>query len=304
MLVFGEWVRRKRKERNYTLEVLAEKVGVDAATISRLENQMSDVTLRTASRICIGLGLHLSAFAREWYKKTTAANREIYRPYVWETLYPGYDPATINSSEISNFLHLYLEDTSNTKELLLNSLNRAAQRTHKKGSDSNSTFTLVDIERFLEPSTLYHFELKYPPSELGDTVKYIYWNGGTITQSDYEIYIRSVRGIASKNRVLNRKSKGLLDRLQIGFDDRVQMLDLIYLDDRLGEDVLGVYWSMVNFGQLPPLGYFDKAHGLLMTPTLAAIVKLLVTIDRWLRHFDNEYQEWLDELRKKIGTTK
>jgi len=56
----GERVRALRRERGWTLEVLAERSGVSRAMISKLERGEKNPTLVVAARVAEGLGVSLS----------------------------------------------------------------------------------------------------------------------------------------------------------------------------------------------------------------------------------------------------
>ena len=52
----GKFIAHKRKEKNFTQEQLAEKIGTKKTYISRLENGKADIQLNTLFRIFEGLG--------------------------------------------------------------------------------------------------------------------------------------------------------------------------------------------------------------------------------------------------------
>jgi transcriptional regulator with XRE-family HTH domain len=56
----GERVRALRRERGWTLEVLAERSGVSRAMISKLERGEKNPTLVVAAKVAEGLGMNLS----------------------------------------------------------------------------------------------------------------------------------------------------------------------------------------------------------------------------------------------------
>src|SRR5579863_5396562 len=49
---FGRWVRAQRERREMDVRAFARLTGVDASTISRIEQARSQVTLWTAVRMC------------------------------------------------------------------------------------------------------------------------------------------------------------------------------------------------------------------------------------------------------------
>ena len=55
----GERVRALRRERGWTLELLAERSGVSRAMISKLERGEKNPTLVVAARVAEGLGVSL-----------------------------------------------------------------------------------------------------------------------------------------------------------------------------------------------------------------------------------------------------
>ena len=60
LLELGETVKRLRKERNMTQEVLAKKAGISRATLSKLENgQIAQISVVTLNDILNHLGYEL-----------------------------------------------------------------------------------------------------------------------------------------------------------------------------------------------------------------------------------------------------
>jgi len=58
----GKKIRKFRKERGYTQEILAEKSDINAKYLGRIERSESSVSLVTLSKICKALGTSLSQF--------------------------------------------------------------------------------------------------------------------------------------------------------------------------------------------------------------------------------------------------
>src|SRR5258708_37666916 len=56
---FGTWVQNIRKERGLDIREMAQITGVDASTISRIENSRTEATLYSSFRICRGLKIPL-----------------------------------------------------------------------------------------------------------------------------------------------------------------------------------------------------------------------------------------------------
>src|SRR5260221_14686408 len=68
---FGEWIRMLRKQHNYDIRTLAQQSGVEASTISRVENERTQVTLLIAIRLCEGLGVTVSDMLTEVFGVAT-----------------------------------------------------------------------------------------------------------------------------------------------------------------------------------------------------------------------------------------
>jgi len=56
----GFQIREARIKQNLTQEQLAEKIGINKSTISKVENDVRDVRVSTLQKILKGLGCHLS----------------------------------------------------------------------------------------------------------------------------------------------------------------------------------------------------------------------------------------------------
>lgn len=54
--IIGDRIKRARKEKNITQEVLSEKMGVSIAFLSRIERGTSQINLKRLSQICNILG--------------------------------------------------------------------------------------------------------------------------------------------------------------------------------------------------------------------------------------------------------
>ena len=73
----GERVRALRRERGWTLEILAERSGVSRAMISKLERGEKNPTLVVAAKVAEGLGVSLSQFVGiEMKRKVVMVPRE------------------------------------------------------------------------------------------------------------------------------------------------------------------------------------------------------------------------------------
>jgi transcriptional regulator with XRE-family HTH domain len=55
-LAFNRWFTAQRKERNLTILETSGLAGVSDATLSRIENNLSSITVRTAKKNCCRYG--------------------------------------------------------------------------------------------------------------------------------------------------------------------------------------------------------------------------------------------------------
>jgi transcriptional regulator with XRE-family HTH domain len=276
---------------------LAEQARVDNSTISRIENQRSQATLHTAATICLGLRVHLTDFAKEWIGESYGTDSDAYRAYEVRTPYEYGDETTINAGDILRFLQLIATYPERATNLIVSWLNRAEQG---QAILESTEFYQSDVKKLQQDSRFYSFELKYPPRGIGigDRVLGVYRLGGAISQTDIATYILYVRAEAKRNDLSDRGSRELLERLQAGFADRVKLMDVIELDVRLGSEVLGMYWRMLNLKWRRPRGdLFSTRYGIHITHSMARLVKVLVLVDYWRRYEDFHYDEWLEQLR-------
>ena len=75
--VFGKHVRSLRRARGMTQEVLAERSGLSADTIRRLEHGSFSPSLETLRKLCAGLNLRLSSMFEAFELGTRDETREL-----------------------------------------------------------------------------------------------------------------------------------------------------------------------------------------------------------------------------------
>src|SRR5690606_7624100 len=74
---FGKHVRSLRRARGMTQEVLAERSGLSADTIRRLEHGSFSPSLETLRKLCLGLDLRLSSMFEAFELGTRDETREL-----------------------------------------------------------------------------------------------------------------------------------------------------------------------------------------------------------------------------------
>lgn len=74
---FGRHVRSLRRARGLTQEVLAERSGLSADTIRRLEHGAFSPSLETLRKLCVGLDLNLSTLFEGFELGTRNEGREL-----------------------------------------------------------------------------------------------------------------------------------------------------------------------------------------------------------------------------------
>lgn len=63
---FGKFIRARRSALGLDLRTCAARCSIEVMTLSRIENERTQLTLRTAIQVCQGLEVSLAALLDEW----------------------------------------------------------------------------------------------------------------------------------------------------------------------------------------------------------------------------------------------
>lgn len=289
---FGEWIRMLRKQHNYDIRTLAEQSGVEASTISRVENERTQVTLLIAIRLCEGLGVSVSDVLTEVYGvEPIKSAREGT---------PGSGAAP-TEDDVEQFLSYYRGHAKEARNWLIdllnkvNGMNGSAGRTLRPGS--SRFFVPADIQKLLFDSTLYRFEIQYPSVLTTDHILAIYEQGSMLTLTDIAEYTKKLR--REKQVTLAKLEQGakisqnMLSRLESPFIEQIKLADVVMFDELLeqGGTLLKMYWSVYSFYQRLVRRSADIAD---LEMKLASI---FVVICRWLQFLSPQDDSWMEHVR-------
>jgi transcriptional regulator with XRE-family HTH domain len=279
---FGQWIRSVRKQQKLDIRTLAVRTGVEASTISRVENTRTQVTLGTAIRICEGLGMTATDLLLAVRGKRLVPLEEMNTP--------TEDPIpTLHTIEM--FLNSFRANPEAGYLLLSNLLNKVV---FLKEEDSYP-FLPEGVRSLLFHSPIYQFEIQYPPDIEAEDILTIYKRGGVLTLVDIGTYVKKIR--REKQVTLAyledtaKVSSSVLSRLETGLMEQVKLADILRLDDQLEQDgkLLAMYWRVHHLNMLllrQSLASADRTEFLSLPKSEleGKLLSVFITLHRWLQH--------------------
>ena len=320
-LTFGRWIRERREQLGLTLQVLVKRSGVGMATISRIENEHSQVMLSTAVRLCEALGATAKdlVFAMQGRKDL---------PGLEQVRSAMYGKNVLTPEDIRAFLRFSTQKPQKGRDLLARLLPKifdhpdTSERYYITGQlenharedikiDSNTDRLLATL--LIIGSSIYQFSLNYPHSMNAETTLKIYNQGGMLIPMDVETYIQK---ISSKipGAKLDDHLESVLSRISTATVERIKLVDVLLLDEKLGKDgeILGMYWSLSKYfdqilHHMPPAqgdwDFLEVISGEQIRED-TKLASLLITTSRWFQYSNWEETSWLDNLRLAVDTSR
>lgn len=291
----ADWVKSLRHQSKLNVWNFAQKIGVDAGTVSRLENGRTQVLLDTIVRLCKGAGVSPEEFIKRFLKSEPS-------PLLTKAEVSSDGGPLLTIQDIEYFLEWFRHDPKEGARWMMNSLNKILDTLNREGNDilvKNPPFTEQNIEHLLITSPAYKFEFQYPSEIDNKTILRIYSLGGVLTPIDVGTFLRNLRSerrvILSEMSKTVGRSKSLLSNVEIGAIERIKLLDVLLMDDFYQQDgkVFTLFWRASEFNNR--ITQSDR-----WTERETKIGSLLVTIARWLQFLDWDDQSWISELRKKV----
>lgn len=283
---FGEWIRRSRKAQKLDLRALAGKTGVEAGTISRVENARTQVTLSTAIRICEGLGVTGFDLLEAVRGKHVPSQEESSSVR---------DKAIPTMEDIEAFLVSLQSDPPAGYHTLSRLLNKVITLRGREAEtaqrESSHVFHPEEIHCLLFHSPVYQFEVHYPPNMRTEDILIIYKRGGALTLADIGMYIKKIR--REKQMTLAhlegtaKVSISVLSRLETGLLEQVKLADILNLDEQLEQDgkLLLMYWRAYRLNDL--VSHSGGATTGFSSPTAVEQyekqVFVFIVLHRWLQ---------------------
>lgn len=237
-LEFGTLIQNIRKQKGFEVRALAELVGVDASTISRIENLHTQPTVYTAFRICDGLGISLSDLVYRLVGKHLLPNNP--------TLFPIDTMFVVNLQEIDEVVREFKEQRQWFLHKMKNIINSLLDEYYIQGHEylhKTPPYDISEIERyFLAPPFSEEYNLRYPAIS-GDYILQIYAQGGAIIPNDIEMYSKKKR---TKSYLLPTSSV-----------EKIKLPEILRFFNRKSEgmsneNIAGMIWEACKF-----LAWFD-----------------------------------------------
>jgi len=241
---FGQLLQKTRKEQKLDIQTLAKQTGVDASTISRIENGRTQPTLSTTIRICEGLGITMPEILLALQGRQMAS---------FEPMQAPEGEAVPKASDVEAVIEYFRKDWQRGCTWLAHLLNKIVQvgdsplRMNERSRAQS--FVAEDINNLLFDSSVYWFELRYPSEIEPDNILEIYRQDGALIMADIGAYLKKVRRerqvtLANLEDSISF-SDSALSRLETGSIERFKLMDILRLDEQLGQEgkVLALLWQ-------------------------------------------------------------
>lgn len=296
-----------------TLAALMQHSGVDAGTISYLENNHTEPTIQSTVLLASALNVTLP----QLYSTLTERNPpSMLQPALMLEHHPDRRDV-LNAHDLEAFCALVVQDPSAAYSILASLIYLATDL-----ASGTTTATQIakfphprelasaDIHWFFTPSPVYWVDLRYPPIA-AELLLDIYRQQGVFLFADAGAYIRERRqqreqSIARLSAEFEM-SASTLNRFEIGSTENIKLADIVALDNKLSQhgEILGMYWAATSF-YLALTGYSDQLDLDLdvdlrrASPNAMHLVTSFVKLCRWLEHLLEDYA-WLQELRARMA---
>lgn len=306
---FGEWIRQLRAEKNLDLQALAKKAGLNASSISRIENQALNPTIETTVQLLQAL----NAAPLDLYLVLNDKNRD--------SLARVKQRPLINNAptreDVIAFEKFTEEYSKYALVFLAKWLNKVYEiyRPHRN-IWGDGFFRAEDIEKLLHNSPIYIAEVDYPIEIKTEAIREIYRQEGVIVRQDAYIYLQHKRNLRHSPSPSPRISVPLLNKLryplQYSSFQRVKLLDLLFLDKFYKEEgaLFTIYLRAIEFEFMvnprqhiwrsQPAEYRHRLANWRSVQKFKAGYNLLM-LHRWMKYLEIDAPNWLQNLRNKMA---
>ncbi len=288
MIEFGHWIRSARKEYQLDIRALAELSGVEASTISRVENARTQVTLLIAIRLCEALGKDVSDVLTIVRGKPTIkdTDKRMNEANAVPTLY-----------DVEQFLSYFQGNKEESKIWLSNLLNKVISTNPTTRGNLSRFFVPEDIQKLLFESPVYRFEIQYPQAITARDILALYRNGAILTLADISEYCKKLR--REKQLTLTRLEKSvkltqsILSRLESTMIEQIKLTDVLMLDEQLEQEgiLFSMYWSVYSFYNHLVRRYEDTAEQIMK------LTSIFILTCRWLQFMNPQDVTWIGNVR-------
>lgn len=282
---FGEWVRDLRKAQKLDIRTLARQIGVEASTISRVENTRTQVTLNTAIRICEGLGV----------TGIDLLNAVQGKHILYQEKNGPADKAIPTIEDVETFLLSLQANPSSGYQILSDLLNKVISPsdvdTEVLPKNYPGNFNPEDLHRLLFLSPIYQLEVQYPSDIRSENILSIYEQNGALTLIDIGMYLKKLRRekqvtLASLESTA-KISTNVLSRLETGSLEQIRLADILNIDEQLEQEgiLLLMYWRAYRLNDLLSRFGTRKAdqRSSLTPEQYEKLAYAFITLHRWLQ---------------------
>lgn len=277
-------VRRRRHARSMTTVELGEQASVDGTTVSRLENEKSQVTLDVAAKVSRALGIRLQDLR-------VSATAGFADATVGRSARSG-----VSSSDVDLLLTLYRQDPMAVEELFVRWLGTILDRVALSKRDSPPTATLQEQLRLIQADhEVLNYDIRYPRGRELSLLTEGYRLGGVLSQEDFSLLLSVIQSQSAYLDDLDRQGRDTLIRLQANMWDRVRMIDVERIGDILHLDLLGMYWSTLGLGDRLPGERTDRE-----VHQRGRVISMFVLLTGWLEETAGASEDWLSEVRRDL----
>ncbi len=303
---FGTWVQAQRERREMDVRAFARLTGVDASTISRVEQARSQVTVWTAVRMCERLNMTPADLLGALRGK---------RPPFAVRQQAGQAVDVVTVGDLEAFLRYMRRRWQEGCAWLTSLLNQVAAREDDGRASHGSAVPLIvpeDIEKLLQDSHLYQFRVQYPVAITAEDLWDIYLRGGALTLVDMGAYLKQARRARrvtlSDLEESGKVSASVLSRLETGSLERVKLIDVLTLDEQLGQEgkLMAMYWractliEAVTRVHQRDLQIEAEAPGEgLRLEQEWRLIEVFTTICRWLACLEPHDHAWMSAFRQR-----
>jgi transcriptional regulator with XRE-family HTH domain len=303
---FGRWVRAQRERREMDVRAFARLTGVDASTISRIEQARSQVTLWTAVRMCERLNMTpADLLGALWGKRPPFAVRQK----------EGQEGDIVTVEDLEAFLRYMRRRWQEGCAWLTSLLNQVAAREDDGRASHGGSAPLIvpeDIEKLLQDSHLYQFKVQYPAAITAEDLWDIYLRGGALSLMDMGAYLKQARRARrvtlSDLEESGKVSASVLSRLETGSLERVKLIDVLTLDEQLGQEgkLMAMYWrACILIDAVARVHQRDlqteavgSGEGLRLEQEWR-LIEVFTTICRWLACLEPNDHSWMSAFRQR-----
>ena len=303
---FSQVVQQIRKELGFDLRTFAAQTGVDATTISRIENAKAQATLNTAVQICDRNGISPTKLYSDLLGKQVTELEQ--REPKLEKVMPTVGDAETLIYHFHKNRHrcvLYLIGILNR----IVSLSKSSYQLDENGKELQ--FVPESLSQLLLDAPFYRFELQYPTDLKAETIWDLYYNGGLLTLMDIGVYIKTVRRQRQVTLVglehTVKISASVLSHLETGSIERIKLADVLSIDTQLEQEgkLLAMYWSVSQFNNNFRQLLLDGIAGMRLSNAYVIehdlkVITLFTIMCRWLHVLYQEEIFWIGEIRTEL----